>query len=103
LQARSQAAITAASKQTGRLCSLKSEVASLEGVVGNLEAELRQERSAGEEARGSLVATAAALANESEARTCDRRDAERAQIDAQSAIASLKSDIGEAPRRKQPA
>jgi hypothetical protein len=49
LAARSQAALTAASKQTGKLSRLESDVNNLQGKVGDLEAEVRREQCASDE------------------------------------------------------
>lgn len=94
LQARSQAALTAASKHTGKIASLEGEVESLTDEVTKLKADLGDERAAGEEARTKLAASAVALAAETEGRTAERNAAEKAAAAAAAAIAELKSEMG---------
>ena len=94
MQARSQAALTAASKQTGKVSRLESQVSSLQGKIGDLEAEVKREQEAGEMTRGKLSATTAALAAETEGRVAERRAADRAHEEAQATVAKLRSDIG---------
>lgn len=64
------------------------------GKVGDLEAEVTRERTAGETARAQLATTEAVLAAESESRAAERIAADRDRTDAAAAVAKLKSDIG---------